>query len=89
MGHPHNRGFDPRLDLDVRERLLGSHVLCWERISMDQPEYFISVLVDMNTIRGEGDIRMDRQFDLYDKSSMSNRVVSPGEQGVEFQITID
>ena len=56
---------------------------------MDQPEYFISVLVDMNTIRGEGDIRMDRQFDLYDMSSMSNRVVSPGEQGVEFQIIID
>jgi len=56
---------------------------------MDQPKYFISVLDDMGTKRGEGDIRMDRQFDLYDKSSMSNRVVSPGEQGVEFQITID
>jgi len=89
MGHPHNRESDPGLDLGVRERLLGFRVLCWERISIDQPKYFIPVLNVMDTRRGEGDIQMDRQFDLYDMSSMSNRVVSQDEQGVGSQIIID
>ena len=56
---------------------------------MDQPKYFIPVLNVMGTKRGEGDKQMDRQFDPYDTSSMSSRVVSPGEQGVGSQIIID